>query len=162
MATNYVSLFIHLQPYDAMKTTYEIHGLPKDTLGMNESMRTSVLGTYTFSLEGNSVSSEALFNDCHCEVTFSDAYNFSSKSHYQGDSFYLGTLSHQRTKLQGLINVKPSIAREVLDYFRFLPAHDEYHKTRETILRLDLEPQDKADPYGKQFIVRVSFEENFK
>jgi len=162
MTANYVSLFIHLSPFSVMKTTYEIHGLPKDTLGLKEGMRTSVLGTYTFSVEGNSVSSEPIFNNCFCEITFTDAYNFSTRCHSNGDSFYLGSLTHQRTKLQGMITVKPSIAREVLDYFRFLPQSEDYKERHETILRLDMSPENNADPYGKQSIVRVALEENYK
>lgn len=152
------SLFVTVVGFYPHHVGYEIHSLCLEGLGDQDTVGPGVHGSHTLNLEGKTLATEG--GDQPCNITITDIYTHGINYDPHDDHAYIGSVRlNSKSRITATVNVRPSIMRDVLNFFYYRPADDHYQLKREVIVRLDI----SIDPYGEEYnqrynIIRIAFE----
>lgn len=139
---HFQSIFIQLENLAPTSLSYEVHTLPLDRLPALKDSARLVQGCYSLMISGQTVSPEAQWHQLDCEISLTDLASYLVPKHEDG--VRIGSLGVNdglpgEPGIKGVIQVKPAIMRDILDYFRFPLVLDERGQRRGNIvLRLDI------------------------
>lgn len=159
---NFQSLFIQIQQLRPTSLSYEVHTLPVDKLELGSMSTRAVQGCYTLVLDGSSVAPEPRWHDLKCEIILTDLGSYLVEPGPDGNT-RIGSLALEGDwGVKGMIQVKPAIMRDLLDYFRFpLVLDADGERDGAIVLRLDMSTETEEDISGERYqIYRLALEDN--
>ncbi len=156
------SLFIQVQDLRPTSLAYEVHTLTEDKLQLKNGSTRMVQGCHSLSIEGNSISPVTKWNGLHCEIIMTDLASYLVPKDIDGVT-KIGSLSIDNgDNIKGIIQIKPAIMRDILDYFRFpLVVDGAGKRIGVTLMRLDISNDSINCVDGEKYcIYRLSLEDN--
>ena len=159
---NFHSIFMQVQDLRPTSLAYEIHTLAADKAYLGESKTRMVQGCYSLLIDGSSVSPDQQWDQLHCEITLTDLASYLVAPEADGAT-KIGSLGVEGDwGIKGIIQVKPAIMRDMLDYFRFLLVVDENGRRKGNIvMRLDISDEPVARVDGEKYLIyRLALEDD--
>lgn len=156
------SIFIQIQDLRPTSLAYEVHTLPANKLNESNGSPRLIQGCYSLLIEGGSISSADNWDKQHCEITLTDLASYLVAPEQDG-TIKIGSLGYEEGGgIKGVIQVKPAILRDILDYFRFPLIIDESGQRKGNIvLRLDISRSATKRIDGDKYaIYRLSLEDS--
>ena len=154
------SVFVSVSGFYPHHVGYEIHSLSLEALEKQGGLGRAVQGAHTLNLEGNTIVSEEGYDSQPCDITFTDISTYDVNYDPDDDHAYIGSVRLSKSeRIKATVNIKPSILRDVLNFFYNRPANDRYQLKRAVIVRLDISVDPCGEGHNQRYkIFRIALE----
>lgn len=156
------SLFVEIGAFYPHHVGYEIHSLSIEALGLSQKngLGRAVQGIHTLNLEGITLVSDQVEACQACDITITDVSTYDIKDDTEDDRAYMGAIRlSNKGPLKAVINLKPSIVRDLLSYFYYRPKDANFNFNRPVVIRLDISTEHYGILREERFkIIRIALE----